>query len=234
MAIQRAMKEREADVSEDRRIKYRMGINLGDIVIDGDDILGDGVNVAARLQEIADADGICISGSARDQVHDKREITLEDMGEQSVKNLARPIRVFAVKLEGTKSKFDVITLGSETSLTLPDKPSIAVLPFDNVSGDPEQAYFSDGITEDIITGLSKISSLFVIARNSSFKYRTPPIDVKQVSRELGVRYILEGSVRKAGDRVRVTAQLVDGATAGHLWLSATMVTSPMSSRSRTR
>ena len=217
MAIQRAMKEREADVSEDRRIKYRMGINLGDIVIDGDDILGDGVNVAARLQEIADADGICISGSARDQVHDKREITLEDMGEQNVKNLARPIRVFAVKLEDTKSKFDVITLGSETSLTLPDKPSIAVLPFDNVSGDPEQAYFSDGITEDIITGLSKISSLFVIARNSSFKYRTPPIDVKQVSRELGVRYILEGSVRKAGDRVRVTAQLVDGATAGHLW-----------------
>ena len=217
MAIQRAMKEREADIPDVRRIQYRMGINLGDIVIDGEDILGDGVNVAARLQEIADADGICISGSARDQVHDKREITLEDLGEQNVKNLARPIRVFAVKLDGTKSRHDVFTPGTETPLALPEKSSIAVLPFDNVSGDSEQAYFSDGITEDIITGLSKISALFVIARNSSFKYRTPPIDVKQVSRDLGVRYILEGSVRKAGDRVRITAQLIDGATAGHLW-----------------
>ena len=217
VTIQRAMQERETGVSDEKRIQYRIGINLGDIVIDGDDILGDGVNVAARLQELADASGIFISGSARDQVHNKRDLTLEDRGEHNVKNLAKPIRGFAVQWNRTQTKFGALAHGAEPDLALPDIPSIAVLPFDNLSGDPEQEYFSDGVAEDIITGLSKISTLFVIARNSSFKYREAPIDVKQVGRELGVRIVLEGSVRKAGNRVRITAQLIDGATAGHLW-----------------
>ena len=216
VAIQQVIVEREADVPEEHRIQYRIGINLGDVVVDGDDILGDGVNVADRLEGLAEPGGICISRMVLEGVRNKLDYQFEDMGEQSLKNITRPVQVFRVRIGGGLPRGSIAAFPTE-QLALPDKPSIAVLPFENVSGDPEQAYFSDGITEDIITGLSKISGLFVIARNSSFKYRSSSVDVKKVSRELGVHYVLEGSVRKAGDRVRVTAQLIDGKTAGHLW-----------------
>ena len=216
VAIQQAIAEREAGVPEDRRIQYCMGINLGDIVVDGDDILGDGVNVADRLEGLAEPGGICISGMVHEGVRNKLDYKFDDLGEQNVKNITRPVQVFRVRIDGGQPAGSTAALPTE-QLALPGNPSIAVLPFDNVSGDPEQAYFSDGIAVDIITGLSKISALFVIARNSSFKFKEAPVDVKQVSRELGVRYVLEGSVRKAGGRVRITAQLVDGVTAGHLW-----------------
>ena len=200
-----------------RRHFRQQGPNRGDIVVEGDDILGDGVNVADRLEGLAEPGGICISGMVLEGVRNKVDYQFEDMGEQSLKNITRPVQVFRVRIDGAHAAGSTTISPTETVLALPDKPSIAVLPFENVSGDPEQSYFSDGITEDIITGLSKVSALFVIARNSSFKYRASSVDVKQVSRELGVRYVLEGSVRKAGDRVRVTAQLIDGANAGHLW-----------------
>jgi len=216
--VQRAMAERNADVPLDRRIELRMGINLGDIIRDGRDIFGDGVNVAARLKALAEPGGICVSRVVRDQVRDKLGFSFEDMGEQQVKNIARPVRVHRVLLSTqTGPSKPVVGVATKPSLALPDKPSIAVLPFQNMSGDPEQEYFADGMVEEIITALSRIRWLFVIARNSSFTYKGQAIDVKQVGRELGVRYVLEGSVRKGGGRVRITAQLIEGETGAHLW-----------------
>jgi adenylate cyclase len=211
VAVQRACVESETALPQDRRIEFRIGINLGDIVVEGDDILGDGVNIAARLEGIAEPGGICISGVVHDQVRGKVEVAFVDLGEQNLKNIAQPVRAYRVLPDKTR------TAASSRPLPLPDKPSIAVLPFQNMSGDPEQEYFADGMVEEIITALSRIRWLFVIARNSSFTYKGKPIDVKQVGRELGVRYILEGSVRKGGGRVRITAQLIDAATAAHLW-----------------
>ena len=208
MAIQRAMAERNASIPEERRIEFRIGVNIGDIIIDEGDIYGDGVNIAARVETLASPGAICISGNAYQQIKGKLAIEVSDMGEQQLKNIAQPVRVFSVHLDGFPTR---------PALALPDKPSIAVLPFNNVSGDPEQEYFADGIVEDIITALSRVKSFFVIARNSSFTYKGKAVDIKQVSRELGVRYVLEGSVRKGADRVRITAQLIDSATGSHLW-----------------
>ncbi len=210
VAVQRAMAAREAALPEDRRIAFRVGINLGDIVVEDGDILGDGVNIAARLEGIAEPGGICLSASAHEQVRGKIEVEFADLGEQSLKNIARPIRAYRVLLQGPMA-------AEPAALPLPDKPSIAVLPFQNISGDPEQEYFADGMVEEIITALSRIRWLFVIARNSSFSYKGQSPDVKQVGRELGVRYVLEGSVRKGGNRVRITAQLIDAETGTHLW-----------------
>lgn len=214
VVIQRAMPEREAEVPEERRIRYRVGINLGDIVIDGDDILGDGVNIAARLEGIAEPGGIIISEDAWRQVQGKVAASFVDLGAQSLKNISRPVRVYRVDLGNLHRTSAAV---AEPGLALPKKPSIAVLPFQNLSGDPEQEYFADGIVEDIITALSRMRWLFVIARNSSFAYKGRIVDVKQVGRELGVRYVLEGSVRKAGNRVRFTGQLIDSSTGAHLW-----------------
>jgi len=212
--VQRAVALRNTDVPEDQRITYRIGINLGDIIVEGDDIYGDGVNIAARMEGLAEPGGICVTRNVFNQVKSKLELDFEDMGEQQVKNISEPIRVYRV----ASDPLAVQTVPSpSTVLPLPDKPSIAVLPFVNMSGDPEQEYFSDGITEDLITTLSRILGLFVIARTSSFVYKDKAIDVKQVSRDLGVRYVLEGSVRTAANRVRVTAQLIDARTGLHLW-----------------
>jgi TolB-like protein/class 3 adenylate cyclase len=212
--VQRAMAKRNAAVPAETRIEFRIGINLGDIISDDNDIYGDGVNVAARLEALAESGGICVSRVVRDQVRDKLDVAFDDLGEQQVKNIARPVRVFAVRLGGEAAETPV---AEKPPLPLPDKPSIAVLPFQNMSGDPEQEYFVDGMVEEIITALSRIRWLFVIARNSTFTYKGQAIDVKQVGRELGVRYVLEGSVRKAGGRVRITAQLIDAETGAHLW-----------------
>jgi adenylate cyclase len=209
--IQRAVAGRNASLDEDRQIVFRVGINLGDVVIDGEDIQGDGVNVAARLEGLAEPGGICISGGVHDQIRDRLDLAFEDLGEQSVKNIDRPVRVWRWVADGPAS---ASTASQSASAA---RPSIAVLPFDNMSGDPEQEYFSDGITEDIITALSRFHWFFVIARNSSFTFKGAAVDVKQVARELGVRYVLEGSVRKAANRVRVTGQLIDGATGNHIW-----------------
>ena len=211
VAIQRSMSERNADIPADRRIEFRIGINLGDVIVEEGDIHGDGVNVAARLEALAESGGICVSRVVRDQVRDKLDLTLEDLGEQSLKNIARPVRVFCIR----PANAPAVAAGS--ALTIPDRPSIAVLPFQNMSGDPEQEYFADGMVEDIVTGLSRIKWLFVIARNSTFAYKGKAIDVKTVGRELGVRYVLEGSVRKAGNQIRVNAQLIDSTNAGHVW-----------------
>jgi TolB-like protein/class 3 adenylate cyclase/Tfp pilus assembly protein PilF len=211
--VQRAMQERNSDVPADHRIEFRVGINLGDIIIDGDDIYGDGVNVAARLEGLADANGVCVSRVVHDQVRDKLDLGFEDLGERQLKNIARPVHVFRI----AASAIGLRTQSATPALALPDKPSIAILPFTNMSGDPEQDYFADGMVEDIITALSHFKALFVIARNSSFTYKGRAVDVKQVGRELGVRYVLEGSVRKAANRVRITGQLVDTATGAHLW-----------------
>jgi len=214
VATQAALAEHNGDLPEDKRLKFRVGINLGDVVIDGDDIHGDGVNVAARLEAMAEPGGICISGMVYEGVRDRIDEPFDDLGEQEVKNIARPVRVW--KWSPTASgKAGRVT--SEEPLPLPDKPSIAVLPFDNMSGDPEQEYFSDGMTEDIITALSRLRWLFVIARNSSFTYKGRAVDVKEVGHEMGVRYVLEGSVRKSGQRVRVTAQLIEADTGNHIW-----------------
>jgi adenylate cyclase len=209
--VQQAMAERSAEVPQEKRIEFRIGINLGDIIRDGRDIFGDGVNIAARLEALAEPGGICVSRVVHDQVRDKLDLVFEDMGEQQVKNIARPVHVWRIG-PGTKP-----VVSPSSPLALPDKPSIAVLPFANMSGDPEQEYFADGMVEEIITALSRIRWLFVIARNSSFTYKGHAVDVKQVGRELGVRYVLEGSVRKAGGRVRITAQLIDTTTGTHLW-----------------
>jgi TolB-like protein/class 3 adenylate cyclase len=210
--VQREMAARNAAVPAERRIEFRMGINLGDIIKDKGDIYGDGVNVAARLEALAEPGGICVSRVVRDQVRDKLDFAFEDGGEQQVKNIVRPVRVFRVHLG------EIATAASEPALPpLPEKPSIAVLPFANMSGDPEQEYFADGMVEEIITALSRIPWLFVIARNSTFTYKGHAVDVKRVGRELGVRYVLEGSVRRGGGRIRITAQLIEAETGAHLW-----------------
>jgi TolB-like protein/Flp pilus assembly protein TadD len=212
--VQREMAARSADVPTETRIEFRVGINLGDIIIDGDDIFGDGVNVAARLETLAEPGGVCVSRVVRDQVRDQLAFTFEDMGEQQVKNIARPVRSFRVV---PKAKPMPEPSAPPPALALHDKPSLAVLPFQNMTGDVEQDYFVDGMVEEIITALSRIRWLFVIARNSSFAYRGKAVDVRQIARELGVRYLLEGSVRKAGNRVRITGQLIDTTTGAHIW-----------------
>jgi len=196
------------------RIDFRIGVNLGDIIIDGDDIFGDGVNIAARLEARVEPGGICISRTVLTQTRGKLDFPVEDLGEQELKNIAQKVHVFRVRAQETAMPE---TAMPETALPLPEKPSIAVLPFQNMSGDPEQEYFADGMVEEIITALSRIRWLFVIARNSSFTYKGKAVDVKQVARKLGVRYVLEGSVRKAGNRVRITGQLIDTSTGAHIW-----------------
>ena len=211
--IQRGMGKRNTAVPPEKRIELRIGIHVGDIIIEENDIFGDGVNIAARLESIAQPGGICISDDAHRQVRGKLDVNFQDSGEQELKNIARPVRVYQLRP-------DAPAFGGETSaigLTLPDKPSIAVLAFQNMSGDVEQEFFVDGIAEDIITALSKSHWLFVIARNSSFIYKGKSVDVRQVGRELGVRYVLEGSVRKSGNRVRITAQLIDASGGHHVW-----------------
>jgi adenylate cyclase len=212
--IQSRMAERNQGVDEDRRIAFRIGVNLGDIIIEGEDILGDGVNIAARLQEMAQPGGVAISGRVHDDVRDRLDTGFTDAGEQSLKNIARPVRVWQW-LPGASAT--AVPKTGDDPLPLPDKPSIAVLPFDNMSGDPEQEYFVDGIVEDVITALSRFRSLFVIARNSSFSYKGTSPDIRDVARDLGVRYVVEGSVRKASNRVRFTAQLIDAISGTHLW-----------------
>ncbi|MBI4763917.1 MAG: tetratricopeptide repeat protein [Deltaproteobacteria bacterium] len=259
VGIQEELKDRNKDVEKNHRMEFRIGVNLGDVVEEGDTILGDGVNIAARLEILSESGGICISGTAYDQVENKLSLGYEYLGEQTVKNIAKPVRVYRVLMEPeesgkligrkkassrqrrkiafriaailivviavvtiwglyvrTTSSFEVASK-DKMAFPLPDKPSIAVLPFVNMSGDPKQEFFSDGITEDIITALSKIQKLFVIARNSTFTYKGKPTRVKQVSEELGVRYVLEGSVQRSGDRVRITAQLIDALNGHHLW-----------------
>jgi len=254
--VQEELKVRNAELPENRRMEFRIGINLGDVIHEKERIYGDGVNVAARVESLADAGGICVSRSAYDQVKDKLTLGYEYLGEHSVKNIAEPVRIYRVLMEpeaagkviGEKrvepkrgqrvalifvtvlllvvgglliwrTAFPPVQVASveKMAFPLPDRPSIAVLPFDNMSKDPEQEYFSDGMTEEIITALSKVPNLFVIARNSTFSYKGKPVKIRQVAEELGVRYVLEGSVRRAGDRVRVTAQLVDATTGNHIW-----------------
>jgi len=196
--IQNGMAEGNAEIAAEKRIEFRVGIHQGDIVVEDGDIFGDGVNVAARLEGLADPGGICVSARVQEDAAGKLDLAFEDMGEQALKNIARPVRVYRVRDLASKNS----SAFAPSALPLPDKPSIAVLPFANMSGDPEQDYFADGMVEEIITALSRIRWLFVIARNSSFTYKGQSVDVKQVGRELGVRYVLEGSVRKAGGRVR--------------------------------
>src|SRR6478672_6674004 len=212
--VQHEMAERNAGVPDERRIQFRIGINLGDIIKDGRDIYGDGVNVAARLEALAEPGGICVNRVVRDQVRDKLDFAFEDAGEQRVKNIARPLLVYHVR---PGQIADEEMSAAQSPLALPDKPSLAVLPFTNMSGDPEQEFVSDGIAEDVISALSHYPSLFVIARNSTFTYKGRAVHVKQVGRELGVRYVLEGSVRKVGNRIRVTAQLIEASTSNHVW-----------------
>ena len=210
--IQKQLNKENERLVEDKKLKFRIGVNIGDIVQDGDRIYGSGVNVAARIEGIADPGGICVSRSVYNQVKDKLDFTFEYVGEHEVKNIKEPVRVYKILLES-----DLPAPLVDEPLELPDKPSIAVLPFVNMSGDPGQEYFSDGLTEQIINGLCKVLNLFVIARNSSFAYKGKSVNIQQVGKELGVRYILEGSVQKAGDRVRITAQFIDTTTGYHLW-----------------
>jgi adenylate cyclase len=217
--LQRGMADRNAEIPEDKRIAFRVGINLGDVIVEEHDIFGDGVNVAARLEALAEPGGICVSRVVRDQVRDKLDFAFEDMGEQSVKNIARPLRVFALRPEAI-ADLPASTLPPTRSTSpsvIAPRLSIVVLPFTNLSDDREQEYFTDGITDDLTTDLSRISGSFVIARNTAFTYKGKPVDVKQVGRELGVRYVLEGSVRRSGHQVRVNAQLIDAETGAHLW-----------------
>jgi adenylate cyclase len=215
--IQRRMRERNADVPADRRIEFRIGVHLGDIIVE-DDIFGDGVNIAARIEGVAKPGGVAVSGSVRDHVGNRLDLAFEDTGEQALKNIERPVRVYNVDLFAD-APLPRVTNGASLSKAglAQEKPSIAVLPFSNMSGDPEQEYFSDGITEDIITDLSKISALHVISRHTVFTYKGKDVKVEQAASEMGVKFVLEGSVRKAGQRVRITGQLIDGATGGHLW-----------------
>jgi adenylate cyclase len=216
--IQRRMTRRNADVAPARWIQFRIGINLGDVIVEEDDIFGDGVNVAARLQMLAEPGGICVSGAVRDQVGERLDkIAFEDLGEQSVKNIVRPIRVFSVRLAADATAAPAGERDEAAATTSAKKPSIAVLPLVNMSGDPEQEFFADGLTEDIITELSRFRDLLVISRNSTFVHKGKAVKVQEVAREFGVDYVLEGSVRKAGDRVRVTVQLIDGETDRHIW-----------------
>jgi adenylate cyclase len=215
VVVQQGMESRDANLPAERRIRFRIGINLGDVIVDDGDIFGDGVNVAARLQTLAEPGAICVSASVREQIGDRLPIGFADMGEHGVKNISRPVHVYRVEKRTVALGADVED--AKPPLALPERPSIAVLAFANMSGDAEQEYFADGMVEDIITGLSRIKELFVIARNSSFTYKGRAVDVKQVGRELGVRYVLEGSVRKSGNRVRITAQLVEAETGVHVW-----------------
>ncbi len=214
VAFQDGMRARNAQVPQDRRIEFRVGVNLGDVIVQDGDVFGDGVNVAARLEGLAEAGGICVSDMVHQGIRSRLDLSFDDLGPQRVKNIGDPVHAFHVRLDAASRSSSG---GQGEALPLPDKPSIAVLPFDNMSGDPEQEYFSDGITEDIITELSKISGLFVIARNSAFTYKGRSVTLKQVGRDLGVRYVLEGSVRKAGNRLRITAQLIDAMSDHHLW-----------------
>jgi len=217
--IQRAMADRDLDLAEERRLRFRIGVNLGDVIVDGDDIYGDGVNIAARLEGLAASGGICVSGTVRDHIGDRLPYAFEDMGEQSVKNIARPVRVYALHPEGIAG----LPTAGESASTSSSPPvaaprlSIVVLPFANLSNDPEQQYFADGITEDVTTDLSRIPEMLVISRTTAFTYRNKSIDTKQIGRELGVRYVLEGSVRRSGNQIRINAQLIDAATDAHLW-----------------
>jgi adenylate cyclase len=212
--VQRRMAEHNAGIPSEKRIEFRIGINLGDVIAEEHDIFGDGVNVAARLEALAEPGGICVSRVVRDQVRDRVDFAFEDMGEQEVKNIARPVRAYRVREVSVAKSPAALT---SPSLPLRDKPSVAVLPFTNMSADPEQEFFADGIAEDVITALSRYPSLFVIARNSSFTYKGRSVDVKDIGRELGIRYVLEGSLRKVGNRIRVTAQLVAAETGKHVW-----------------
>jgi adenylate cyclase len=213
VAVQKEFQARNAELPEDRRMAFRIGINLGDVIEEEDRIYGDGVNIAARLEALADPGGICISKTAFDQIESKLPLGYEYLGEQTVKNITKPVGAYHVLMEPRVT----VAGKKEKALTLPEEPSVAVLPFANISGDPEQEYFSDGLTEEIITALSKVDKMFVIASNSTFSYKGRPVKVQQVGEELGVRYVLEGSVRKAADRLRITAQLIDALTGHHLW-----------------
>ncbi|MEE8396221.1 MAG: tetratricopeptide repeat protein [bacterium] len=223
--IQRSLSELNRELPDDRRMDFRIGLNLGDVLVKDGDLYGDGVNVAARLESLADPGGICISGSVHDQVKARLKLRFDSMGEQTVKNIADPVPAYRILADsgeaptaGEKAaKATKAAPGAAPPMEVPDKPSIAVLAFDNMSGDAEQEYFSDGISEDIITDLSKLSGLFVIARNSSFSYKGRQVVVQRIGQEMGVRFVLEGSVRKAGNRVRITAQLVEAETGNHLW-----------------
>ena len=231
VAVQTVMAERNERVPLDRRMLFRIGINLGDILIEGDDILGDGVNVAARLEGIAEPGGICVSSSAYDQVRGKVDIAFADLGEQNLKNIARPVRAYAVKRNG-------LGLNKQNG-AMPNTPSaprlsIVVLPFANIGGDPEQDYFADGVTESLTTDLSRIAGSFVIARNTAFTFKGKAIDVKQIGRELNVRYVLEGSVQRGGNRLRINAQLIDVETGNHFGPSASINPSPTYSICRTK
>jgi adenylate cyclase len=212
-AVQDAISKENADRPAGEQMRLRIGIHVGDIMVQGDNLFGDGVNIAARLEALAEPGGICVSRAVRDHIGTKLPIGFIDLGPQVVKNIAQPIRAFRIR--GETSPID--TTGPATPLPLPDKPSVAVLPFTNMSADPEQEFLADGIAEDVITALSRYPSLFVIARNSCFTYKGRAVDVKQVGRELGVRYVLEGSLRKSGNRIRVTAQLVEAETGRHVW-----------------
>jgi TolB-like protein/class 3 adenylate cyclase len=215
IAIQKQMVERNAGVPEGKRVLYRMGVNVGDVLIEGDDILGDGVNIAARLESIAEPGGICISGSAYDQVRGRVEADFTDLGEQSLKNIARPVRAYAVNTGSDGAASQLRDFTREKSG--PPRLSFVVLPFANLGGEPEQEYFVDGVTESLTTDLSRITGSFVIARNTAFTYKGKPFDVKQIGRELNVRYVLEGSVQRSGNRLRVSVQLIDTETGAHLW-----------------
>jgi adenylate cyclase len=217
--VQRGMAEQNATMPQVKRIEFRIGIHVGDIIVDDNDIFGDGVNIAARLEGIAEPGGVCISDDAQRQIRGKVDTDFEDMGPQNLKNIAEPMRAWRLRMNASGSATVPIesSVESTQALALPDKPSIAVLPFENLSGDPEQEYFADGMVEDIITALSRFKSLFVIARNSSFTYKGKAVDIRHVGRDLGVRYVLEGSVRKAGSRLRITGQLIDTNTGSHIW-----------------
>jgi TolB-like protein/class 3 adenylate cyclase/Tfp pilus assembly protein PilF len=217
--LQRAMIDREAVLPDDRRIRFRIGINLGDVIVEDDDIFGDGVNIAARLEGLAEPGGICISRVVRDQIRDKLPYAFEDLGQQSVKNIVRPVRVYALRPEAVAAlpAPSVPVARPIAEPTVAPRLSIVVLPFTNLSDDREQQYFADGITEDVTTDLSRIADMFVISRNTAFTYRNKPVDTKQIGRELGVRYVLEGSVRRSGNQIRVTTQLIDAETDAHLW-----------------
>ena len=219
LEAQAALGQINAGLAPDKRIAFRIGIHVGDVMVRAGDLFGDGVNIAARLQTLAEAGGVCVSGMTYDQVRKVLPVTFTDLGPQQVKNIEEPVRVFVVTPSPQGGGGTVASAAADSTkpLPLPDKPSIAVLPFQNMSGDPEQEYFADGMVEDIITALSRFKSLFVIARNSSFTYKGKAVDIKQVRRELGVRYVLEGSVRKAGGRARITGQLIDASTGTHLW-----------------
>ena len=215
VAVQNELQTRNQELPDNRKVQFRIGVNLGDVIEDRADIYGDGVNVAARLESLANPGGICISESVRTAVGTKLELDFEFMGEQEVKNIAEPVRAYSVML--LTAETNQVTTSSSHNGALPDKPSIAVLPFTNMSGDPEEEYFSDGITEDIITELSRFPALFVIARHSSFVFKDQTIDIKEAGGRLGVQYLVEGSVRKAGNRVRINAQLIDATTGDHIW-----------------